>query len=113
MTLRTKESTAQIRLAIALWPPVHLEPKWLKILVCDVLGHELPGKEGLCSLTVMAPNVVGATCVSKFRTIAGLCAMRIMLGHVWLKSLPPLRCESVQSAFVPKTHADAGLFLLL
>ena len=30
-----------------------------------------------------------------------------------LKSLPPLRYESVQTAFVPKTHADAGLFLLL
>ena len=31
----------------------------------------------------------------------------------WLESLPPLRHESVQTAFVPKTHADAGLFLLL
>ena len=38
--------------------------------------------------------------------------MRKVLGYVWLKSLPPLRCESVQTAFVPKTHADAGLFLL-
>ena len=32
---------------------------------------------------------------------------------LWLKSLPPLRFESVQTAFVPKTHSDTGLFLLL
>ena len=43
----------------------------------------------------------------------GLCAMRKVLGYVWLKSLPPLKYESVQTAFAPKTHADAGLFLLL
>ena len=70
-------------------------------------------EDWLCSLTVMAPNVVGATCLTKFRPFAGLCAMRQVLGYVWLKSLPPLRYESVQTAFVPKTHADAGLFLLL
>ena len=45
--------------------------------------------------------------------IPGLCLMRKVLGYVWLKSLLPLRYESVQTAFVPKTHADAGLFLLL
>ena len=64
-------------------------------------------------MTVMAPKVVGATCLTKFRPIAGLCAMRKVLGFVWLKSFPPLIYESVQTAFVPKTHADAGLFLLL
>ena len=58
-------------------------------------------EDWLCFLTVMAPKVVGATCLTKFRPIAGLCAMRKVLGYVWLKSLPPL------------THADAGLFLLL
>ena len=61
----------------------------------------------------MAPKVVGATCLTKFRPIAGLCAMRKALGYVWLKPLPPLKYESVQTAFVPKTHADAGLFFLL
>ena len=61
----------------------------------------------------MAPKVVGTTCLIKFRPIAGLCAMRKILGYVWLNSLPPLRYESVQTAFVPKTHVDAGLFLLL
>ena len=70
-------------------------------------------EDWLCSLTVMAPKVVGATCLTKFRPIAGLCAMRKVLSYVWLKSLPPLRYESVQTAFVPKSHADAGLFLLL
>ena len=39
--------------------------------------------------------------------------MRKVLGYVWLQSLPPLRYESVQIAFVPKTHADTGSFLLL
>ena len=70
-------------------------------------------EDWLCSLTMMAPKVVGATCLTKFRPIAGLCAMRKVLGYVWLKSLPPLKYESVQTALVPKTHADAGLFLLL
>ena len=45
-------------------------------------------------MTVMAPKVVGATCLTKFRPVAGLCAMRRVLGYVWLKSLPPLRYES-------------------
>ena len=70
------------------------------------------GKAGEVAVVVMAPKVVGATCLTKFRPVAGLCAMRKVLGYVWLKSLPPLRYESVQTALVPKTHADAGLFLL-
>ena len=61
----------------------------------------------------MAPKVVGATCLTKFSPIAGLCAMRKVWGNVWLMSLPPLRYESVQTAFGPNMHADAGLFLLL
>ena len=83
-----------------------------KIVVADVLEKNFP-EDWLCSLTVMAPKVVCATCLTKFRPIAGLCAMRKILDYVWLKSLPPLKCESVQMAFVQKTHADAGLFLLL
>ena len=31
----------------------------------------------------------------------------------WSARMVPLRYECVQTAFVPKTHADAGLFLLL
>ena len=64
-------------------------------------------EDWLCSMTVMAPKVVGATCLTKFSPIAGLCAMRKVLGF------RPLKYESVQTAFVPRTHADAGLFLLL
>ena len=41
----------------------------------------------LGSLTVTAPKVVGATRLTKFRPIAGLCAMRKVLGYVWLMSL--------------------------
>ena len=70
-------------------------------------------EDWMCSMTVMAPKVVGATCLTNSRPIAGLIAMRKVLGYVWLKSLPPLKYESVQTAFVPKTLADAGLFLLL
>ena len=70
-------------------------------------------EDWLCFMTVMAPKVVGATCFTKFRPIAGLCAMRKVLGYGRLKSLLPLRYESVQTAFVPKTHADVCLFLLL
>ena len=51
--------------------------------VVDVWGHEW-----MCSLTVMAPKVVGATCLSKFRPIASLCPMLKILGYVWLESLP-------------------------
>ena len=79
------------------------------MMCCDMSFPE----EWMCSLTVMAPKVVGATWLTKFRPIAGLCAMRKVLGYVWLMSLPPLRYESVQTAFVPGAHADAGLFLLL
>ena len=47
----------------------------------------------MCSLTVMAPRVVGATSLAKIRPIAGLCAMRKVLCNFWLSSLPPLRHE--------------------
>ena len=93
------------------FPPECLE-KLARSLSLMCWNMDFP-EDWLCSLTVMAPKVVGATCLTKFKPIAGLCAMRKVLDYVWLKSLPPLRYESVQTAFVPKTHADAGLFLLL
>ena len=43
-------------------------------------------EEWLCSLTVMAPKEVGATCLTQFRPIAGLCAMRKVLGYECLSS---------------------------
>ena len=84
-------------------PPECLE-KLARSLTLMCWNMDFP-EDWLCSLTVMAPKVVGP--------IAGLCATRKVLRNVWLKSLPPLRYESVQTAFVSKTDADAGLFLLL
>ena len=70
-------------------------------------------RKWLCSLTVTAPKVVGATCLTEFRPIAGLCGMR----KVWATygPRPSLHCGAkvCRRRFVPKTHADAGLFLLL
>ena len=73
-----------------------------EIVVDDVLGYVFPGRLAV-TLTVMVRNVLDevqanwwAVCDAKS---LGLCV--------------PLRYESVQTAFVPKTHADAGLFLLL
>ena len=40
---------------------------------------ELP-KAWCCSLTTLAPKVLGATSLAKFRPIAGLCAMRKLSG---------------------------------
>ena len=42
----------------------------------------------LCSLTVMAPKVVGATCLTKFRPIAGLYAksLGLRVAHVTLST---------------------------
>ena len=44
----------------------------------------------LCSLTVVAPKVVGATCLTKFRPIAGLCAMRKVLGSSMAQITPSI-----------------------
>ena len=83
-----------------------------EIVVVDVLGYDFPGR-----LAVLydgnGSESGGCNVLDQVQANAGLCAMRKVLGYVWLKSLPPLRYESVQTAFVPKTHADAGLFLLL
>ena len=66
-------------------------------------------QEWLCSMTAMAPKVVGAKSVATFRPSAGFCVMRKILGHVLLMSLPPspLESEAIQTAYVPKTRADA------
>ena len=66
----------------------------------------------MCSLTVMAPKVVGATSLAKFRPIAGLCTMTKYFGTFWLKSLLPLQYECVPTLHVPMTRAGAGLLLL-
>jgi hypothetical protein len=64
------------------------------------------------SLTSLAPKIIGATSLAKFRPIAGLCAMRKLLGYIWMCSLPLLDFVSVQTAFVPGSHADTGVFMI-
>ena len=57
-------------------------------------------EDRLCSLTVMAPKVVGATCLTKFRPIAGLCAMRKVLGYGMAQVTPSTdarRCWAVSA----------------
>ena len=76
---------------------------------CSVL--ELP-REWCRSHTSLAPKVIGATSLAKFRPIAGLCAMRKLLGYIWLWSLPLLTFSSVQTAFVPGSHADTGVLMI-
>ena len=82
-----------------------------EVAVVDVLEHDFPGslavlddgngsETGGCNVLDQVQANRWAVCDAK-------------RGCVWLKSLPPLKYESVQTAFVPKTHADAGLFLLL
>ena len=50
----------------------------LSVMYWDMIFPE----EWLCSLTVKAPKVVGATCLTKLRPIAGPCAVRKVLGYV-------------------------------
>ena len=72
-------------------------------------------EDWLCSLTVMAPKVVGATCLTKFRpSSCTVCDAESLWAMCGSSHSTPLKYESVQTAFVPKTHAQiAGLFLLL
>jgi hypothetical protein len=64
------------------------------------------------SATTLAPKTVGATSLSGFRPIAGLSAIRKLLGYVWLLLLPALTFISVQTAFIPGSHADTGVYML-
>ena len=62
--------------------------------------------------TAMALQVVEAPRLPKFRRISELCSLRKVTMCLWLASLPPLVFHTNQTAFVPGTHADTGLFLL-
>ena len=53
-----------------------------EIGVSDVLGDMTFAEDWLCSMTVKAPKVVGATSLAKFKPIAGLCGMRKFLSFV-------------------------------
>jgi hypothetical protein len=69
--------------------------------------------EWMESTAVMAPKVVGATDLSKFRPIACLTTMRKLLGYMWLLSLPPLTFKTAQTAFIPGSHACMGVHVIL
>ena len=86
--------------------------KTCKIAVDDVLGYDRPGglallvdvdgsESGGCNVLDQVQANYWAVCDAKKSW--AMCGM----------SLLPLRYESVQTAFVPKTLADAGLFLFL
>jgi hypothetical protein len=64
------------------------------------------------SFISLVPKVVGVTSLAGFRPVAGLVTMRKLLGYIWLASLPQIRFFSIQTAFVPGSHADTGPFLL-
>lgn len=69
-------------------------------------------QEWMKSMTTLAPKVYGATKLANFRPIAGLCAMRKLLGYLWILSLPILTFLTLQTAFIPGSHADTGVFML-
>ena len=93
-------------------PPECLEKlaRSLSLMCWDVTFPE----DWMCSMTVMAPKVVGATVLDQVQancwTLYNTTSLGLCLAHV---TQPPLKYESVQTAVVPKKHADAGLVLLL
>ena len=80
-----------------------------EVTVVDVLEHEIPGR-----LAVFGEGSESGGCnvLDQVQAYCWIVCYAKSLG-LRLKSLPPLRYESVQTAFVPKTRADAGVFLLL
>ena len=64
------------------------------------------------STAVMAPKVVGATDLSKFRPLACLATMRKLLGYMWLLALPVLTFVTAQTAFIVGSHACMGVHVI-
>ena len=64
------------------------------------------------STAVMAPKVVGATDLSKFRPIACLVTMRKLIGYMWLLALPVLTFATAQTAFIAGSHACMGVHVI-
>ena len=74
--------------------------------------------EWMKSMTTLAPKVYGAMALAKFRLIAGLCAMRKLLGYFWILSLPVLTFFTLQTALIPgcryrRVNAEPGGSALL
>ena len=60
----------------------------------------------------LIPKCLGATSLDRFRAISRLCTARKLLGHLWVQTLPVLNFESIQTGFVPKSHASDGIFAI-
>eukprot|EP00969_Alexandrium_andersonii_P010613 462291-Alexandrium_andersonii.AAC.1 len=60
----------------------------------------------------LIPKVPAAKALTKFRPVACLRAMRKLWGYVWLELLPPLRFQSLQTAFVKGTDAAQGVYTI-
>ena len=83
-----------------------------EIVVVDLLGHEFSG--GMAVLfDCYGSESGGCNVFDRVQADRWIVRDAKNPGLLWLNSLPPLRYEGVQTALVPKTHADAGLLLLL
>ena len=60
----------------------------------------------------LAPKVLAAACLSKFRAISCLTTARKLLGYLWMQTLPDLHFRSFQTGFIPGGHAAFGVFAL-
>ena len=83
-----------------------------EIAVVDVLGYDFPGR---LAVLFDGNGSESGGCNVLDQVQANRCAVcdAESLGLHMAQVTPPLKYESVPTAFVPKTHADAGLFLLL
>ena len=60
------------------------------------------------STAALAPKVVGASDLSKFRPIACLTTMRKLLGYTWLMAFPAMTFMMARTAFIAGSHAYMG-----
>ena len=63
-------------------------------------------------MAILLPKGIGADSLARFRPIAMLPAIRKLLGYIWMEMLPALRFVSIQTGFIPRSHAAAGVFML-
>ena len=87
----------------------------------DVLRNGLQGmldtlsfpKEWTEISAVLIPKCVGPQGLKDYRTLASLCAIRKLLGYVWMLGLPrELPWRSFQAAFLPGRDAAQAVFLV-
>ena len=64
------------------------------------------------AFAILLPKVIGADSLTKFRPIACLPTMRKMMGYVFIRMLPPLRFDSLQTGFVPRAQGADGVYII-